>query len=346
MAELTDTDRQGIVTSHTIVGGDQPPLIIAGLSRSGSSLLAHVASSLPDWYVFDDLDPQHKARESGASGPAPADAAVARFVDRLAVVTKVRVLLRSPFSPPGMSAEEILAMEHAVVETFRPLPAEASTWGAVTREWLSRISALHGGTRWGYQSGQHHIELDALRRRFPGARFACNQRDLRAVLRSYKNVKTGKDGDPRRYHPVVYSLYWRRAARTLATFADRHPDEVLMVPFERLIAEPDAVAADLARLVGATPPDHVELPPPNSSIHGTVRELTPTEVWLCERIAGPELIAAGYELTDTRPRLRDMPHLGAVSLRFLAFQGRTVVTSPARRHRILAAARGLIGRRT
>jgi len=184
---------------------------------------------------------------------------------------------------------------------------------------------------------------------FPDLRVIFILRDPREMMASLKFItqKVGGDGQPGQYHPVVYSLYWRDAAETIARYAVEEPGLVCRVKFEDLISKPNAEAARLADFLGSRVEGDVMRTDANTSFSSAARKsITPTEMWICEKIAGDAMRERAYPLSGERPRFRDVGDLVRVSLRFTQYQIGRIIRDTARRESIKAFVRRRFGKRT
>ena len=319
----------------------QPPaLIVVGLPRSGSSFLAHVLSTLKDLWVFDDLYVLQKA-EAITLGPMDDDQLV-RFVDRLAWETRARVKWERDFDTPAVTLDDIDQMELDLLERHR---GTQPLWHDVADEWVTGLAAANECSQWGYKTPQDFLHLERLHEVWPDARFVHLLRDPRDIMRSYKNLEVSKggDGDPRSYHPIAYSLYWRMSQRRLQAAKQRGTLEVETVRFEQLVSHPDVVAERLASFLSTSTTRTAEVESHNSSLRqGSQRVLTDTEQWICQRLAGPELAAAGYGLRPVHPHLRDSIELLRVTKDFVVFQVGRAVSDPEKRRSVLNVATNIL----
>ena len=318
----------------------KPPVIIVGLPRSGSSFLSHVLSTLDDWYVFDDLHFYREARAVKADGPLTSEQ-LDRLVFFLGWQVRARIKFEEHFSKPRCTLEDVDRMCAAVLETFRERPV---VWHELMEEWMMRLALHHGKTRWGYKTPQDFMHVRELHGLFPGARFLFIMRDPRRMMASIKYVPP-QDGARGQYHPCIYASYWKMAYGAFRQLESAGDIPILMVRFESLVADPDGQARAIAEFLGATLTRSVPVRGSNTSFGGGKRrDLTPTEKWMCERIAGPVMESAGYEVEHPRPRLRDVPDLLFTTARFAGYQSSRLIREPSARVSVTAFLRRLIRR--
>jgi hypothetical protein len=197
---------------------------------------------------------------------------------------------------------------------------------------MTRLARHHGCEHWGYKAPQDFMHLDMLKEIWPGVRFIFVYRDPRRVMASKKYVD-GQDGTPGEYHPFVYARYWRMAAD--AMIAANQNGEVYFAQFEKLVADPDEEARRIASFLDTRFDGTVERTQGNTSFKGGKRRnITPTEAWVCERIAGNAMQELGYDSSEGKVRLQDAPDLAWRSLRFTAAQGKRMFKNPAARQSV------------
>ncbi|MEM8716684.1 MAG: sulfotransferase [Cyanobacteria bacterium P01_G01_bin.4] len=318
-----------------IVDTPKPPVIVVGLPRSGSSFLSHVLSFLDDWYVFDDLYPYQKALAVGAN-PFLTPSQLTEFVSQLCWAARAKIKWEKNFRIPKCTLEDVDRLETAVCNTFVD---RTVTWPQVLEEWMMRLALLHGCNRWGYKTPQDFMHLDTLAEIFPDARFVFIMRDPRQMMASMKNLKkhVGGDGNPHQYHPVAYSLYWKTAFNQVRSFIKTGKALVHVVPFEDLIESPDQFAQSLAEFLNTTVSQSIETKGANSSFpSGSRQRLTPSECWLCERLAGDSMLAAGYKLSGHSLQWQDCPDLARTTWLFIRYQFQRLIRNKRSRQSVMS----------
>jgi hypothetical protein len=281
-----------------------------------------VLTALEEWYVFDDLYLYQQVRGLGADADLT-PRQLESLVGFLGWTVRARIRHEDSFFTPDCTWEDVDRMVEAVMEAFRDRKVR---WETLLEEWLMRLARHHGCTRWGYKTPQDFMHMHLLAEHFPGVHYVFIQRDPRRMMASMKFVRE-QDGDPRQYHPVAYALYWRMAYKTVRAYEDMGEAPVLSVHFEDLVKDPDAAAAELGAFLGSTVKGKVPVKGKNTSFSGGKRkDITPTEAWLCERLAGDAMEKAGYTDRQGRFRLRDLPDLAYISCRFTIYQVVRVAT--------------------
>ncbi|WP_346293311.1 sulfotransferase [Sphaerothrix gracilis] len=339
-----------IKSTARVVGHSTAPVIVVGLPRSGSSYLAHVLSCLDDWFVFDDLYPYQKAAALGistSSNLAENQQLLEKLINSLTWQLRAKIKFEENFYIPELSLEDTFDMERSLLQALNTNPL---TWSQVLEEWMMRLARHCGKHRWGYKTPQDFMHMDELTDTFPGVKFIYILRDPRKMMRSFKGlprVKThgSQDGESRQYHPVVYSLYWKKAYEKVQDFIQRGRAPVEVVKFEDLVKTPEAVADRLAAFLDTQVCGQVALDKRNSSFKGSSsKELTQTEMMICERIAGSCMRSAGYELHHPRPNGLDIIDLLNTSAIFTTYQVQRLVTDKRARASILTFLQSLLGK--
>ncbi len=162
--------------------------------------------------------------------------------------------------------------------------------------------------------------LPALARAFPDMRFVMPVRDLRAVVASQNSQRGVGEGK----RPLLfYVRHWRKSVSLAHHFVQRHPllaGRVELVRYEDLVAAPESTLERLCAHVGLAPASlhasdqdlagfahnsSFEPASPGIFTDSTDRwrsVLDQAEVEAIEAMAGPELALMGYSLTTERRR--------------------------------------------
>ena len=334
-----------------IVKDPKAPLIVVGLPRSGSSYLAHVLSCLEGWFVFDDLYPYQKAAALGISTSvnlANQEKLLKEYINSLTWQLRAKIRFEKNFSFPNLTWDDTFYMESCILKALEN--RETLFWPDVLEEWITRLALHCGKRRWGYKTPQDFLHLDELIKIFPGVKFVYIVRDPRKVLQSFKNlpkVKThgSQDGISRQYHPVVYSLYWKKAYQTVQAFIERNIAPVETIRFEDLVLHPEDTANRLAKFLGTTVSGDVVVTQGNSSLsQGTKRELTNIEIAICEKITTPCLEKAGYQMSKPTPKMAETLDFLETSLTFVIYQIERIIKNKKGRDSILAFVKSLLKR--
>lgn len=304
-------------------------MVVVGLPRSGSSFLSHVLSQIEDTYVFDDLYLLEKADDLGIR-ERMSHAQLQQMLYWLGWQIRARKRF-GLYAIPNVEEDEIEPMNAALSQAFSDrLPTVAE----LQEEWLQRLAHRSGAQGWGFKMPKAFRRLAELRAAYPGLKVIFLMRQPHEVLASYKHMPmTSQDGDPRRYHPLAYALYWRSAARCLLAERETHPSDTFFVDFAALVRSPSATARQIAAFLGTAPPDTVSVPKRQNSSHGRSGAkggLTGLETWITSRVCGVEMAALGFRPKPASVRIRDLPDALRVTARFLTFR---IVTEPLQKRR-------------
>ncbi len=185
---------------------------------------------------------------------------------------------------------------------------------------------------WGDSSPQDILYLATILAWWPDARIVALVRDPRGFLSSYKNYHRRNVATYReRYNPLPVSMLWKSYMTALLE-AEKAPwgSAVLRFRYEDLVADPEAAVRRLAAHAGVGfDPGMLQVERANTSfvpaggdapkgIFDTSKdrwrtELTPTEIWLGERIFGPVMAPLGYDAVSsgTTPSPVELARIGA-----------------------------------
>jgi hypothetical protein len=275
------------------------PLILLGVSRSGTTLLRVILDRSPGIAIPDEsffvplLARRHRGRVD-----------VARFLNdlsRLSVLAEWGLRPRdvAPLLTRGMATGEAIA---AIFEAF----------------------ALKAGKpRWGDKTPMYMRHLGMLERLFPDAQCVHLIRDGRDAAASFLRMPEGTF--TRTWaHPVSaaeFACLWRVEVEDARALGRRvGPSRYLEARYEELVSDPESTVraicafADLpfepqmldyagAVDVSAKPHQQRLLQPPTAGVRDWRSELVPSDARAFETIAGPLLHELGYPLLD--PPARD-----------------------------------------
>lgn len=309
----------------------RPPLFVVGLPRSGSTLVSRLLNESPELMSVNDLYYLQTVLAHRADrGPLDAE----RFrllLDKLLGVVTDRSTDKDVFiGQLRLSAKRIISLRRELFEEHRASPM---SWASLLDRTLSQVALACGKQGWADKTPQNFFHIERLTAAFPQARFVFVVRDPRRVLASLKHA-TGVGHDPRRYHPWVYALYWRAAAR--AVLARRSNPRVWLIRYEDLVGNPRETISGLNQFLEiAIPPTELTDMGSNTSFPaGRQKELGATECWICDRVCEKELSPLGYAPTQRRPVAGELFGLAGVSLRFAVFQIRRWIFDRDSRSRI------------
>jgi hypothetical protein len=293
-----------------------PPVFVVGAPRTGTTLTREILNRHPRIHLFDEV---HFFERVWDDRVALGD--LASPLSQTAAIQRVRDIVHRWGSDPEVA-------DRLTVEEYRRrLMSAGRRYDNVLRILLEEGAAGHGADIWGDSSPQDVLYLDTILSWYPDARIVALVRDPRAYLCSCKNyfrrnVATYRE----RANPVTQSLLWRSyMAAVLEAETKPWADSVLRLRYEDLVSDPETQVRRLADHVGVDfDPAMLEVERSNSSftpdgetgeaagIVSTSRdrwrdELTPTEIWVGERIFGEVMTRLGYEPASLEDGRRPRP---------------------------------------
>ncbi len=291
------------------------PIFVVGAPRTGTTLTRNILNRHPDVHLYNEIHFCERVHDrlngQGELDPAHLDQALDYLLEH---------------------AEEWLDSGGARQDRRAPLReavlARGPTYANLLQTFLEMDARHHGKSIWGDSSPQDILYLELLKSWFPGARFVCLARDPRAYLASYKNYfRRGIPTYRNRYNPLSNSLLWRAymTAQEQAT-SSSFAGDVFSLSYEGLVTEPGAKVESLCRFLGlAFDPAMLAVESRNTSytrfnaetdkgisadsLERWRKELDAAEIWLVERICGPQMRRLGYQLEGRFPGLAGIPTL-------------------------------------
>lgn len=276
--------------------GADPPVVVLGVSRSGTTLLKemldrHSQLAVPSESYFI---PQLWARH----GDRPDPEAILADFGRMARIREW-----------GVTPDDVR----------RRLPADPSFADAIGAVYRSYADA-RGKSRYGDKTPSYMQDLDLLDRVFPGAQYVHILRDGRDAALSFLAMRRRPRFNwarPRRLGG--FACQWDfevRSARRFGSTAAR--GRYLELRYEDLVAEPEARLRDVCAFLGEVfepqmleyhrsvdvgpLQDHPRLAePPTAGLRDWRDQMPPEDVERFEAIAGPLLADLGYALARPAP---------------------------------------------
>ncbi|MGA7802245.1 MAG: sulfotransferase, partial [Gammaproteobacteria bacterium] len=257
-------------------------------------------------HFFDDI----YARRGELGEPTDSES-------RVRIAGRLSDLYGRYYEPPDQDRIERL---FAGVDVPAALEA-CRSYGDVLSWFMELQMREEGKHRWGNNAPRDLFNYAEILEFYPHARLVVCVRDLRAFLLSYKHKWRGvtdpahRDRVRKLYHPVVTSLLWKSSMRLVPLLRESVPrGHLVVVPYERLVTEPEAMVKEICAAVGLTyVPKMLDIEFHNSSaapaekgifatsIDRWRQELGVEEIAIAQRIAGHELKDLGYELEPVRP---------------------------------------------
>ena len=278
-----------------------PPLVLLGVSRSGTTLLRVIVDrspgiAIPDESFFVPL----LARRHGTAIDA------GRFLDDLARIPTVRDW--------GVSIPDVARRVHSGMPTGAAIAAIYETYAAAA-----------GKPRWGDKTPMYMRHLTLLEQLFPDAQYVHLIRDGRDAALSFLQMPEGTYTRTWAHpsSPAQFACLWRKevtAARALGGRVGEGRYHELR--YEALVSEPEATvrrvcafaelpfAREMLEYAGAVdvsakPHQQRLLTPPTTGVRRWQEDMAPEDVAAFESIASDLLVDLGYDVhPNGRSRVR------------------------------------------
>lgn len=312
------------------------PLFVVGMPRSGSTLFTRLLNESQDLFIVNDFYYLQYVESLG--GFNENDSHLNRdFAQYILKLIKGRV--ERPDSPPIECGLMLSESDERELESYAIKCGEQAdmNWATILTSIMEFSANLVGKKIWGYNTPQDYLHIDKLLDKFPDAKFIFLMRDPRSVIRSYKYVTSNGYHDTNRYHPILQSMAWKASLHTYHTWKDLKPEQFLLVFYEELIEQTNETMAKVGDFMSANF-SHVDLKDfgNNSSFQGkSKRSLSDAEIWLCEKVAGQDMLNIGYSLSGKKPKLQDLGSILNISQKAAWFYIQKSFTSKDIRKRVL-----------
>ena len=295
------------------------PFFIVGAHRAGTTLLRYMLASSPRIYIPPESDfiPRYFLRRPHT--PITVDQAQS-IIDALFGEFRYRMV---PREWQGAKPEVRALLGGAGAATPR----------AFLEAFYNAYASQYGAARWADKSPGYACYMDLLGAIFPEAKFVHIIRDGRDAAMSMAE-KWG----PHEWHVDLYwsSVQWvRRVRAARASGARLGPNRYFELRYEQLVAEPDPLLRDICAFLDE--PYHPAMARPQELAQQTIeasngfhsrireapntqriarwrREMSPFDLHLTQRIAGPLLAELGFDLAPM-PRLSPLDRLRFERLR-------------------------------
>jgi len=299
------------------------PIFIVGSVHSGTTLLrrmieadANIQSTPGETMLF--AQDRHLARVFGNLRSKEQREGFLKFV-----YCRIR-LGGSKVDATMDSGQECFGRHSFPKEHIRELFALTSNQSIMktTLSTFDFVTSVQGKNRWLEKTPAHVLNLERILEIQPAAKIVELVRDPRDVLAS-KRVRRSSDlsigksfsqggKENIKYDPFVDSLAWRRVIRAGSKARRAHPNSILRVSYEQLVRETDRVTRTVSEFLDlATTNLKTDIPWRNSTtIESTdvsqgisdkavgrgSRELSETDIAICQLVNRRQMIALGYDL--------------------------------------------------
>jgi hypothetical protein len=287
-----------------MTAADGHPIFVVGAPRTGTTLVRDILNNHARIHLFDEVHFFERVWDDRENlGSLETGESREKAFDRLRGIVR------------AYGQDQSVADLLTSAEFDRRFAGEGGGYRGLLAALLKSGAELRGAEFWGDSSPQDILYLSTLLSWFPDARIVGLIRDPRGFLCSYKNYhRRGVPSYHERYNPFTNSVLWRSYMSALLEFGSGPcGDSLYALHYEKLVTDPEAEVRALCAHVGVDfEPGMLDVARANSSFvpdpqtgsqRGIVttsrerwrEELTPTEVWLGERIFGKTMIALGYE---------------------------------------------------
>ncbi len=315
-----------------------PAIFVMGLPRSGSTLLSRLLNNSKDIVSVNDLYFLQAVLAMNVASGKLSDKQTEELADLLLNVINVRANAKEEFiGQLHISADNIQKIKQTVLDKQK---LKCYEWHHLMNDLLSLVAESLGKTRWADKTPQNFYHFYLLAERFPKAQFIFLLRNPQSVLASFKYA-SGEGHDLRRYHPIIYSLYWRSAVRFYEEVKN-HP-RVMMLRYEDLLSDTTEVCSKLSAFLNTEieVPELTSLGHNSSFVKNDRKNITSTESWICEYLCKKEMNTLNYSFQTSSFNIKDLPYLLSVSCKFVIFQAMRAFKDKESRHRMMTFMRGL-----
>jgi predicted protein tyrosine phosphatase len=276
------------------------PLVVLGVSRSGTTLLRVILDRSPGIAIPDEsfFVPLLARRHGGA-----VDAE--RFLDDVARIPTIRAW--------GLQPDDIAPRVRSGMATGDAIAAIFEAY-----------AARAGKPRWGDKTPMYMRHLGLLARLFPDAQYVHLVRDGRDAALSFLEMPEGTFTRTWAHPatPAQFACLWSKevsAARALGRRAG--PARFHEVRFEELVEDPERVVSGICAFaeipfesdmlaymdsvdVSDKPHQQRLLRPPTAGVRSWREDMPPDDVAAFEAVAGDVLLELGYDVTSPRSTVR------------------------------------------
>jgi hypothetical protein len=294
-----------------------PPLVVLGVSRSGTTLLRVILDrspglAIPDESFFVPL----LARRHGRTVDAE------RFLDDVARVPTIRAW--------GLRRED-------VAPRVRSGMATGDAIAAIFEAYAERA----GKPRWGDKTPMYMRHLGLLERLFPDAQYVHLVRDGRDAALSFLEMPEGTYTRTWAHPttPAQFACLWSKEVSDAGALGRRvGPARFHQVRYEELVGDPDGVIQGICSFadipfepdmlaytdsVDLSDKPHQQrlLRPPTSGVRSWREDMPPEDVAAFEAVAGELLRELGYDVTSSRSTVRASATRLSYDARLAAWNG-------------------------
>lgn len=326
-----------MVSNRPMEHADPRPIFVVGYMHSGTTLLQGMLRRHRDVYAskgearFFELLPALRAEYEDLTDPATRRAFIAFVIGSIVAGPKVARDARAAAQVPEVGEAEVAGHLTAC--------AGATDHVAIFRAVFDRLMALAGKSRWLEKTPTHVFHIDAILAAIPGARIVEITRDVRDILASKKTRRetvwtsdrySAEQREEKHLEKAFDALWdtlsWKSALAAGRAGLRAHPERVLRVAYEQLVAHPEPVLRDICRFLDlpfddamlAVSVDTGAAWAERKQRTGVYRDsvgrwqavLAPGELAMCQALARAELIELAHPIAPVSLQAR----LGALAL--------------------------------
>ena len=323
------------------------PIIVVGRPRSGSTLFTRLLGESSNLCVINDFYYLQYVDSLGGFSRQDSE-----LIKSLAEHILFTLKDRQEPDENGLAGIECKsALTQSQIEDLERFVAQCSSqqnhdWASLFATIMKYNASLFGKEIWGYNTPQDYLHIPKLQEAYPDAKFIFVMRDPRAVMRSYKYLEYKENyHDPARYHPILQAIAWKSAMESYKSY--QHQDNFMLVKYEDIVSDTNKTLTEVGGFIGVDFPEvNLKTFGNNSTFQGqnkVKKELSNTEIWICEKMIGEEMQEAGYSLENIQPSLKDIQYMSYITARSFSFYLKNSLFSSDIRKRVLKLAKTKFG---
>lgn len=288
------------------------PIFVVGTPRSGTTLVAKILGRHPrlfmpgETHFFDDI----YALRGKLGDPSDPE-------DMKRIAARLRDHYRRYWEPDDQARIDRIISERP--DIWHEWTASCKTYQDVFFGFMELQMRWEGKYRWGNNVPRDIFNLREILSFAPNAKFIVCVRDVRDFLYSYRDKwKATSEEHVERlrnlYHPVVTTLLWKSTVSRVLHVHEWVPlENFIIVRYVDLVTEPEPVVRQICQTVGEDfEAGMLDVNGHNSSHQGNSSgiystsvgawrgNLPETDVVIAQQLAGAEMRALGYELSDVK----------------------------------------------
>jgi hypothetical protein len=295
----------------------QSPIFVIGNSRSGTTLMARILNKHSEIYFMNEThfyDDQWKLR---TNFDVYAKKDLLRAINQMLTIQKKDYYRKSEYEEYPEEAEEVYR---------NYLDKNRRDYSSFILAFMEVEARRQNKTIPGDQTPRHAFAIEGLIELFNDSKFVHMVRDPRAIMLSQKNKWKAavRKNQPKfeiwrtrtNYHPITMSILWNKVIDEVAKAQGKYGERVIKtVIFEELTGRPQEVVRDVCNFLGIEYSENmldVDVSMSSNAEKGGrgidkdiankwVEGLSPTEVFIVEKICGTRMMKQGYTFSNKKP---------------------------------------------